>query len=494
MPPASAPAAPPRPAGAPPAGAAAVPRGVDLPGLVADAKRVLDGNWRPGAGETDSGTGGVGPHTVPSPGLYPHQWSWDSAFFAIGRAHYDTPRAKAELRTLFAAQWANGLLPHIVFSPGDGYFPGPDWWDSARSPHAPRGAAGRPVPTSGIVQPPVHATAVLHVADRDPDPAAAAAFLREMHPKLVAWHDYLYRERDADGNGLVYIRHPWESGMDNSPLWDRPMSRIDVPDGAIPDYRRSDRDHADPAGRPDDATYDRYVYLVELAKAADYDEARLRDGFPFLVEDVLFNTLLARGEADLAEIARRVGADDATHERRSAATAKYLEANLWCPDTKMYRNYDLAADEPFLTRVAGGFAPLFAGVPSPERAAAMRATMDSASFTACGDCDEHGGEGVPYAVATYDRNNADYAPGGYWRGPVWLNIDWLLYRGLRRYGLESEANVLRESVLKLPAKSGFREHYDAETGEGGGAENFGWSAAVLIDLAATEYGVDVRAL
>ena len=470
---------------------APLPAGLDraaLLELVRRAKSVLDGNRR-------------GDHTVPADGLYPHQWSWDSAFFSIGLRHYDLPAAKTELRTLFRAQWANGLLPHIVFTPGDGYFPGADWWDSARSPHAPANHGktnddGSPLLTSGIVQPPVHATAVLAVADADPDEASRSAWLREMHPKLVAWHDYLYRERDADGNGLVSIRHPWESGMDNSPLWDEALDRIDVPDGAIPDYQRSDRDHADPAGRPDDATYDRYVLLVELAKAQDYDEKRLREAggvnrgpFPFLVEDVLFNALLARGENDLAEIARRVGAADAVHERRSGATRRYLEANLWCDDTKMYRNYDLAAGGPFLKRAAGGFVPLFAGVPSAVRAGQMRQTMDSASFTACRDgCGDDG----PYAVATYDRTSEDYAPGSYWRGPVWLNVDWLLYRGLRRYGLESEANVLRESVLKLPAKSGFREHYDAETGEGGGAEDFGWSAAVLIDLAATEYGVDVR--
>ena len=202
---------------------------------------------------------------------------------------------------------------------------------------------------------------------------------------------------------------------------------------------------------------------------------------------MLFNSLLARGEQDLAEIARRVGADDADHDRRAAATASHVETNHWCPDTKMYRNYDLAAGEPFLKRVAGGFAPLFAGVPSPARAEEMRATMGSANFTACTN---NGG----YAVATYDRTNADYAPGGYWRGPVWLNIDWLLLDGLRRYGMAAESDVLRDSLLRLPAASGFREYYDAETGEGGGAEDFGWSAAVLIDLAADAYGLDVRAV
>ena len=466
--------APPPPPVTPPA-FAEPPAGIDLPGLVRRAKRVLEGNRR-------------GDHTVPAAGSYPHQWSWDSAFVALGLAHYDPPRARRELRALFRAQWADGMLPHIVFSEdgsGDGYFPGPDWWDSARCPRAPTDGRGKPIRTSGLVQPPIHATAVLHVADRDPDPAAAATWLREMHPKLVAWHDYLYARRDTDGNGLVYIRHPWESGMDNSPLWDDVLGRIDVPPGAIPDYRRSDRDGADPDARPDDAAYDRYVYLVELAKAADYEEARLRDGFPFLVEDVLFNTLLARGEADLAEIARRVGADPSVHDRRAEATRSHIEAHHWCEETSMYRNYDRVAGEPFSKRVAGGFTPLFAGVPSPERAESLRRTMSSASFTACR-------EGGGYAVASFDRDRPDYAPGGYWRGPVWLNIDWLILVGLRRYRMAAEEDVLRDSILKLPAESGFREHYDAETGAGGGAEDFSWSAALLIDLAAMEFGTDVR--
>ncbi|MFH5802863.1 amylo-alpha-1,6-glucosidase [Alienimonas sp. DA493] len=464
----------------------AAPEGVDLPDLVRRAKALLRDNRR-------------GDRTIPAAGLYPHQWSWDSALIAIGLSHYDVPAAKQELRTLFQGQWANGLLPHIVFSEGDdGYFPGPDWWDSARSPHAPRKADGTPIKTSGLVQPPVHATAVLQVADRDPDPAAAAVWLREMHPKLAAWHDYLYRERDVDGNGLVYIRHPWESGMDNSPLWDEPLSRIDVPEDLLPDYKRSDREHADPDSRPDDATYDRYVLLVELAKACDYDEDRLRSGggpdggaFPFRVEDVLFNSLLARAEQDLAEIARRVGADDADHRRRAETTRAYLNKNLWCSKSSMYRNYDLAADEPFVRRVAGGFAPLFAGIPDRARVEPMRKAMRSASFNACADgC----ADGVGYAVASFDRDHPDYNADGYWRGPVWMNVDWLLHAGLRRYGMAGEESVVRDSMLRLPAKSGFREHYDAETGEGGGAENFSWSAALLIDLAATEFGLDVRAV
>ena len=157
----------------------------------------------------------LGHATKPSPRLYPHQWSWDAACIAIGYSHVDQARAERELLSLFKGQWGNGLLPHIVFSEGGSYFPGPEFWETERSPHAPE----RPR-TSGIVQPPVHAIAALAVLRNAMDRDHALAFLREIQPKLAAWHEYLYRERTRDDVALVEAWHPWESGMDNSPRWD----------------------------------------------------------------------------------------------------------------------------------------------------------------------------------------------------------------------------------------------------------------------------------
>ena len=90
--------------------------------IAAEARRVLDENW-------------LGASTLPSRTLYPHQWSWDSAFIAIGRSWYDEARAQQELRSLFHGQWADGRVPHIVFNPAvaeDAYFPGPAFWESSK--------------------------------------------------------------------------------------------------------------------------------------------------------------------------------------------------------------------------------------------------------------------------------------------------------------------------------------------------------------------------
>jgi glycogen debranching enzyme len=83
----------------------------------------------------------MGDWTRAAPNLYPHQWSWDSAFIAIGLAHLGTRRAAKELLALFEHQWRTGKVPHIVFNPEappDSYFPGPEHWAcAAASPDAP---------------------------------------------------------------------------------------------------------------------------------------------------------------------------------------------------------------------------------------------------------------------------------------------------------------------------------------------------------------------
>ena len=270
------------------------------------ALEVLESNW-------------LGHGTRPSR-LYPHQWSWDSACIAMGYAGWNQPRAEMELRSLFAGQWASGLLPHIVFAEGDGrYFPGPDFWQVERSPDAPS-----EVRTSGIAQPPLHATAALRMFRRVPDRDRGIAFLRELAPKLHAWHAYLYRERTRGGGGLVEIWHPWESGMDNSPLWDEALARIQLTAAQVPEYRRVDVELANPAERPTDEEYDRYVYLVGLFRDLEYRADRIQDASPFALQPVLFNSLLVQANLDLAEIAQLLGEDPGQYEQWAELTAAAL--------------------------------------------------------------------------------------------------------------------------------------------------------------------------
>ncbi|MGW5862297.1 MGH1-like glycoside hydrolase domain-containing protein [Streptomyces sp. NPDC055239] len=439
------------------------------------AAEVLWANW-------------TGTSTVPSRQLYPHQWSWDSAFIAIGLRHLSPLRAQLELETLLFAQWGDGRVPHIVFNPSvplDAYFPSPDFWRSTTAGRA-AGAPGD-VQTSGIVQPPVHALAAWLVHRADPGLSRARSFLARAHPRLAAWHHYLLHHRDVGGAGLASVVHPWEQGMDNSPCWDAPLSRVTPADPAA--YRRADLDHGAAEDRPTDLDYGRYVRL-----AADYRDRRYADGTggftgaageftggagEFAVEDPSFNALLIASEYALARIEAELGLHDASGARESRAEALTgtLVERLWDPAGGLFLCRDLRsgeeAGELVPERGVGGLVPLILPALPRRVATALVRTV----------CGPHFGLGGPARlVPSYDLTASAFDPRRYWRGPAWFNTNWLLERGLRLHGERARADGLRRALLDVAGESGFAEYVDPYTGRGCGARGFGWSAALALDL------------
>jgi Trehalase len=409
----------------------------------------------------------IGGATAPSRELYPHQWSWDSACVAIGYARSDQERAETELRSLFAGQWRNGLLPHIVFTEGARYFPGPEFWQTERSPDAP----ARPR-TSGIVQPAIHGTAVWEVFRHAADRERAATFARELLPKVVAWHEYLYRERTRDGGTHVEVWHPWETGMDNSPLWDDALARIELAPGDVPAYTRVDVEIAVADERPTDREYDRYAYLVGLFRDLDYDAARIREHTPFAIRPVLFNALLVQSNRDLAELARAIGADPGRLDEWAEGTAAELE-ELWDVETGVYRDFDVRAGERVRTWCPAGLAPLCAGIPDPARAERMLEAITASGVPV-------GSDG--WAATSLPPGDPRFNPTLYWRGPVWPILNWVLHRGLIRYGYDDVAEQVRTAVVALARDAGFWEHYDPLTRTGHGGDHFAWTSALVLDL------------
>jgi glycogen debranching enzyme len=391
--------------------------------------------------------------------LYPYQWNWDSAFIALGLAGVDPERGRAEVRSLLAGQWSDGMVPHIVFHvPAPDYFPGPELWDSRSCKEAPE------VPTSGLTQPPVLATAVrvLHETSLD------RSFLEEVVPALELWHDWLHRERATDG-GLIAIVHPWE-GADNSPRFDRALARLQVDEEPV--LERTDRRAIDPSERPTDSDYVRYLYLVRRLQAQGYRPPSLEET-PFVFVDLTFNSILAVAEADLAWLWAELGGDGA----RASAAAERLHGALaerWDDSGAVYVEDD---DDPATAdETIDGLFPLYAGVPRQDQA---RRLFEEALWapTRFGPSPE-----APWAVTSASKASPAFDPRRYWRGPVWVNVNWFFVRGLERAGLLEEADELRRMTLELVSRSGFSEYYDPRSAEPLGVADFSWSAALTLDL------------
>ena len=400
----------------------------------------------------------LGTYTVPTHGLYPFQWNWDSCLTALGQAHFDEARAWTEIETLFEHQWEDGMVPHIIFhKEDDGYFPGPDVWNT-----------GRPVPTSGITQPPVAGFAVRRLYERATDKALAERKIRQLLPKIHKWHEWFFRCRDPEATGLAAIIHPWETGRDNSVDWDDAFSRVPT-DGVLP-FTRRDTQHANPEHRPTQEQYERYIWLVQTFRNLNWDNSVLHDHSPFRVVDPGFNAILLRSCADLAEIADHLGEDEiaAASRARVAKGAKALEA-LWSDEMGQYLCYDRALGERINSPSIGGLLAAFAPIPS-ERVEGIANKITNLATRAA------------YLVPSHDPADPRFDGLRYWRGPVWLIVNYMIADGLARQGQGDVAAQIVESSLALIKKSGFAEYYDPISGAPCGGLEFTWTAAMVIEF------------
>lgn len=430
-------------------------------GLIEQAQNILNTNSQPGG------------YTIPCKGLYPFQWKWDAGFIAIGYAHYDIEKAKTEINSLLSSQWLNGFIPHIVFhQESDTYFPGPDFHQAELNP-----LSNKNYPSTGMTQPPVVGFTlekIYHIANDKKD---ILDFIKDNIDKVYNSHNYFYSCRDPKNEGLVYIYHNWESGTDNSPVWDDIWLTMNPPEYKV---ERKDIKIVDPSERPTNREYDHYLHIIDIAKEHNYDDKKIAELSPFLVQDPLFNTLLIKSNQSLINLYQIIGGNEDKIKQLKEWQTKSINSfndKLYNADLGAYVYYDLR-NEKYINQISSSsFAPLYAGIPSKEQAANIVATMS----------DKFGGENR-YLCASFDPESDRFNPKKYWRGPVWINMNWFLYYGLLDYGYDELANKIKSDSLELISKAGFYEYfnpnkevYEYENGGYGGSD-FSWTAALYLDL------------
>ncbi len=424
------------------------------------AIKILNDNWKDG-------------FTIPTANLYPFQWNWDSGFTCLGQSYFNLDYAIRELNSLFTGQWQNGMLPHIIFHSENEktYFPNYDFWNS----NVNSGAPVKPK-TSGITQPPVHGFILEELLEKNPGNARLKDFAQNIFPKIVAAHRFLYSYRDPNREGLFFIFHPWESGRDNSPLWDNILDKIKLDKTQLPEYVRRDTSIADSSERPTSIQYDCYVYLLELGKKFQYDQPGIVAESPFLVQDTLMNAILIKSNESLIRIGKQFGMDTGEIEEWQQQSVSSFKSKLWNSKLQTYTCYDLRNETTIDYREVGALVSLYAGIPDAEKAGILNKQLT--------DLHDRGF----YLCPSFDVDSPLFDSKRYWRGPVWPQMNWLIYKGLLRYDYDDTATIVRSDILELVNKLGFYEYFESqkellpELTKGYGGGNFSWTSAVVLDL------------
>ena len=427
--------------------------------LLTPAHAILQQNWKNG-------------FTIPTSKLYPFQWNWDSGFISLGHYYHNPDFAAQELQSLFSGQWENGLLPHIIFhsETEDTYFPNFDFWESHVNPGAPHSPK-----SSGITQPAVHGFILENLLSKGPG-TELRSFAQYLFPKIVHYHQFLYTYRDPYQEGLMFIYHPWESGRDNSPLWDESLNRIEIKPDELPPYQRRDTSIADPSERPTTAQYDRYVYLLLLGKKHQYDGEEIAQESPFAIQDDLMNAILIKSNESLIEIGKYLKQDTGQLSEWLTQSIHSFNQKLWSEELQLYAPYDLRGKKPILQKEIGGVMPLFAGVPTKAQAKAIHTYLT--------DLHARG----YYLCPSFDVDSPLFDSKRYWRGPVWPHMNWMIYHGLKQYGYSELAGTLKSDTLEIVEKFGFFEYFEPQKSvaqhlsKGYGGDNFSWTASSVIDL------------
>jgi hypothetical protein len=353
-------------------------------------------------------------YTRPSPSRYPWQWYWDSCFAAIAWRRFDPGRSRAELESLLGAADRDGFIGHTIF------------WEHpvslSRSVYY--NVASRSAPMTSTIQPPLLAWAWRIAVG---DPAAEPAIRRH--------HEWLAAHRDLEGDGLLWIVQPDESGLDDSPKFDPVWGR---------------RAHARLG----------FGGLVRRNRRFGWDARAIRHaGGPVLCE-VATNVLwglarLAAGEPSITPA---------------------LVDRLWDENRGMFVDEAQPGGLRPAIETWAALAPL--ALPDLPEAIGRRLVEEHLL-----DPERFWLSVPPPSVSAAEPTFVPGRTGGlvrrYWRGPTWVNSAWLLWLGLRRLGYSEPAERMASALTEVVAREGLREYYDPRTGEGLGARDFAWTSLVL---------------
>ncbi|HUP27819.1 MAG TPA: trehalase family glycosidase, partial [Chloroflexia bacterium] len=241
------------------------------------------------------------------------------------------------------------------------------------------------------------------------------------------------------GESLLACVHPWETGTDNSPAFSFPIEAtgrfVDESNLDMGAFERGDTVYVSESQRPTGRDYHAYFGLVALFKKLRYDQRAILAASPFVVQDVLFNSLFAASLRSLGDLQDRLAVIAAgaraeqlarrAEENRNVAgrVARAVRGKLWDQASRFFYAYDCKSGQHLPVRTVSGLVPLLSGVADSGQADHLCASIrDAEEF------------GLRYPLPSTAASEESFDPLRYWSGPSWPVTNWLVIRGLAERG------------------------------------------------------------
>lgn len=369
---------------------------------------------------------------------YPYQWLWDSCFHSIVMSHFAPELAEKEIETLLSMVQGNGFLPHIIF------------WEKVSFPKnlIAKYLYGNE-DFNRLTQPPIVALAMEKVYSKSKN----KEFLERTLPLAKKFYLWLMRERDLDKDGLVSIIHPYEAGADHNPEFD-----------SIYGIKKSSYLNLTLAG----------IRTLFDCKKCDWNLEKISEKDYFNVESVQFNSLHALSLQSMSKLFEEIGNDEDARffKKESERTEKAILRK--CYDSVDDVFVDLVFDEKLRVPVTSFFSilPIILENIDPVITdfIVTKHLLNPNEFW------------LPYPIPSVPKNSPSFSSNLtrlLWRGPTWINVNWLIFNALIKKEYYDVARRIKKKTIELVLKSGFREFYNPITGKGLRSKDYGWSTLVV---------------
>lgn len=357
------------------------------------------------------------------------QSSWNSLWITYGNCALNKiDRAEKEMLSLLSYQWNNGLLPSVIYNNFE-----LNNWELEKYGNN----FTRFYNTDGLISQPLHADVCLKIYEIGIDKVEGKFFLDRVYKNLILWHKYLYKNRDINNEGLIFLIHPDESIMSNSPMWDNIKNKNN---------------------------------LLQLIKECKYNEIEIYKKSNFIIQDVLFNVLLLKSNYALKKIANILGKKDDLNIIKSwiTKTKEGIENKLFFEG--FYYNINLKDNKRIPIKTISGLSAYYFSSKIEEIVDILKKEFIIKNEN-------------NFALTSLSKKENNFDSSDMWKGSMFINLAWLIISILEKNksceALEL-AKKIKSNCLKNIEKLGFYEYYDSVDNYGFGDDCYSLTASMYI--------------